>query len=52
MMFSDLLKLLNSKFFLLIIGFILTGLVGSYLNYRFQEETWERQADHEYTATI
>ena len=40
-------NIINSKFSLLIIGFLLTGLVGSYLNHRFQEETWKRQAEHE-----
>jgi hypothetical protein len=44
---NKVLNIINSKIFLLIFGFILTGLVGSFLNYRFQKESWKRQANHE-----
>ncbi|MCX5698852.1 MAG: hypothetical protein NTX01_04060 [Candidatus Omnitrophica bacterium] len=40
-------NILNSKFTLLIAGFILTGIVGSFLNYQFQKEAWKRQAHYE-----
>ena len=40
-------ELLNSKISLLLIGFVLTGVVGSFLNHQFQKEAWKRQAQHE-----
>ena len=40
-------NILNSKIILLVVGFILTGIVGSFLNHQFQKEVWERQAHYE-----
>lgn len=42
-------KLLNSKVSLLIIGFILTGVVGHYLSYTSQRLQWRRQTALELT---
>lgn len=39
--------LLNSKFVLLVLGFIFTTLVGSYLNNQYQKATWEREKNFE-----
>lgn len=44
---SKIINIINSKLCLLIIGFLLTGLVGSCLNHRFQKEAWKRQVEHE-----
>jgi len=44
---NKIIGIINSKIFLLILGFVLTGLVGSCLNQRFQEETWKRQTSYE-----
>lgn len=41
--FKKLWLLLNSNFFLLLFGFILTTIVGTYLNYSFQKSSWERE---------
>ena len=40
-------KILNSKFGLLVTGFVLTGLIGSFLSYQFQNISWKRQARFE-----
>lgn len=40
-------NILNSKIILLVVGFILTGIVGSFLNHQFQREVWKRQAHYE-----
>ncbi|MCP4651934.1 MAG: hypothetical protein GY858_00920 [Candidatus Omnitrophica bacterium] len=40
-------KIINSKIFLLVLGFLLTGVVGTFLNYQFQKETWKRESQHE-----
>lgn len=40
-------NILNSKIILLVVGFILTGVVGSFLNYQFQKEAWKRQVHYE-----
>jgi len=42
-------KILNSKFSLLVTGFVLTGLIGSFLSYQFQNISWKRQARFEIT---
>ena len=43
------LKFLNSPFIVVVLGFFLTTLVGSYLTTKFQEESWSRQKRFEMT---
>ena len=43
----NIINVLNSKIILLITGFILTGIVGSFLNHQFQKETWRQQTHYE-----
>lgn len=40
-------KILNSKSGLFVTGFVLTGLIGSFLSYQFQNISWKRQARFE-----
>ena len=40
---SNIWSILNSNFVLLIIGFILTSVAGTYLNNLYQQATWERE---------
>lgn len=40
-------KILNSNFSILVLGFLLTGVVGAWLTDRFQDASWQRQAEFE-----
>ena len=46
-MFSKIWTFFNSQIFLLILGFILTGIVGHYLTSKYQEKSWERDRKYE-----
>jgi len=42
-MFNKIWNFLNSKFALLLLGFIFTTVIGGLLNERFQRKAWERE---------